>query len=425
MGKGQVTGPWQKLLALWPLERVDLYFLFLRLLTILGGLLWLLFVPEDPLHRTVLSWLFVGYVVYSMTLYTGILSWPRWVKRLYLTAMVIDLGFIFALILFVGRLRGSFFIAFYLLVAIHAFYFGLPVGLIAALASSGLYGVLYLSLHGPAIIPVQDFLLRLSFLFLIAVSLGLLAGRERRDREKIQGLNRQLHHRNLILEQVYHYLSIGKLIGRIAHNVNNPAGIVMLKAALLVQEAKELKLPDEFIKGLEVILMHVHRITWVIRLLLPFSGRGDFRLRPLDLNDIVQEALLLLEDEFRERKVVVRTDLDGNHPILGDDQSLREVLLNLLSNALDALPNGGTIEVLTREEEGMVKCVIADNGVGIPAEDLERIFDPFFTTKGNNGIGLGLSITLGIMKRHNGLISVQSEPGKGTAFTLSFPRYSE
>lgn len=409
-------------------ETVDFYFLFLRLFTIVGGLAWYLMVSHAEGQKEVLGWLLSLYTIYSCLLYAGIFRWPQAIRGFYVTTLGVDLIFVFILIRYVGELRGSFFIAFYLLVAIHSFYFGLRVALATALISSLLYAKIYLDLAGLAVIPWPDFVLRIAFLFLIALSLGLLAEREKLMRKKVEELNRDLTRKNSILEETYRHLSIGKLIGDIAEGINGPCGIMATRSELLLKEARENGFTKEFTKGLEVINKCSHQVAQVIKSLLTFSKQKAFEMKPLDLNQLVEETLLLMERELKERGVRVKKYLvSGLPPILGDAYELKGVLINLISNGMDALPTGGTIGIATQmspQDGGEILCTIADNGVGIPEENLERIFNPFFTTKHSlEGIGLGLSTSLSVMKKHNGSIGVKSRRGEGSAFTLSLPSY--
>ncbi len=408
-------------------EAVDFYFLFLRLLTIVGGLLWFFVVPYGPGERAILAWMLVAYTVYSCLLYAGVFCRPKAIRAFYLTTLLVDLIFVFALVHFIGQLAGSFFIAFYLLVAIHSFYFGLGVALAAALVSSALYGWIFIERSGFALVPWPDFLLRITFLFLIAVSMALLASREKRLRKEVEELNRDLSRKNAILEQTYRHLSIGKLIGEIAEGINSPCGIMAIRSELLIQQAQENRLSEEFIKGLEVINRSSHQVAKVIKSLLTFSKQKSFEMKPLNLNELVEETLLLMENEFKERGVKAEKRLDPALPsVLGDAYELQGVLIHLINNGLDAIRNGsGTVCIATAVAQSDAKeivCTITDNGVGIPDNKLEEIFNPFFTTKHNeDGIGLGLSASLGVMKKHNGSITVKSKPGEGSTFCLSFP----
>lgn len=409
-------------------DTVDFYFLFLRLFTIAGGLLWYLIVPHDPGRREILAWFLSLYTVYSCLLYVGIFRWPKAIRSFYLTTLGVDLIFVFTLVRYVGQLWGSFFLAFYLLVAIHSFYFGFRIGLGAALLSSILYSAVYFDLAGFSLVTWPDFLLRITFLFLIALSLGLLAEREKRERIKVDQLNLELARKNSMLEQTYQHLSIGKLIGEISGSIDSPCGIMALRSEVLGQEARERGLPEEFIRGLEVIKKCSHQVAQVSKSLLTLSKQKGFEMKLLDLNQLVEENLLLMERGLKERGIKVEKRLVPRlPPIKGDPYELKGVLINLISNAMDALPQGGTIGITTQlspADGGVVECTVTDNGTGIPEENLERIFNPFFTTKQNTGgIGLGLSMSLSVMKKHNGLITVKSKSGEGSSFSLSLPSY--
>ena len=166
----------------------------------------------------------------------------------------------------------------------------------------------------------------------------------------------------------------------------------------------------------------------IIKSLLNFSKHEGFEKRALDLNQLVEETLLLTQRELEEKGVRVEKQLAPALPaVLGDSFELKGVLINLLSNAMDALPEGGVIGVATHfdaKTSGEVICTVRDNGKGIPEEYQERIFNPFFTTKEKTGgIGLGLSTSLSIMKKHNGMIAVKSKSGEGSAFSFALPSY--
>src|SRR5262249_18597149 len=153
--------------------------------------------------------------------------------------------------------------------------------------------------------------------------------------------------------------------------------------------------------------------------------RRDQPMVPLDLTQIVRDALDITQSRWREEPVSRgigvegRTQLDPVPPILGDASELREALTNLILNAVDAMPTGGTLTLTTQSTENHVDVVVADTGVGIPSDLREKIFDPFFTTKGPKGTGLGLSLTYGIVSRHGGAVTVESTEGRGSTLVLS------
>ncbi|MBI4490004.1 MAG: HAMP domain-containing histidine kinase [Deltaproteobacteria bacterium] len=411
---------------LFRLETIDIWFLALRFATILAGMGWYAWVPYDANTRSIFGLLFSGFIAYTIVLYVGIFLWPGKIRGFYLLALAIDLLFIFFLIRYVGGLQESFFVAFYLLVGLHSFYFGLLVGLCTAAAATGLYAYLYFEFGRP--FSPSDFLLRIAFLFLIAGSFGVLSLKERRDKEKIERLNQQLAHRNAVLMQVYRYLSIGRLAPRIAEKVNNPMAIIMGRAAVMKREAERRGLPKDVIEGSGVIYSHAHNVASMFKNLVAFLAARSVEPKMVDLNEIVKDALWLMEGRFEERHIRVTPKISQNPSFIrGDAQELHEAIVHLLNNAVDAMPHGGTIQAETSSDghsSDQVLVRISDNGAGIRKEDMEKIFIPFFTTKvTGNGVGLGLTVALNIIKRHDGIMSVQSERGKGAIFTVSFPPY--
>jgi two-component system NtrC family sensor kinase len=144
---------------------------------------------------------------------------------------------------------------------------------------------------------------------------------------------------------------------------------------------------------------------------------------PVDINVVITDVLSLLEHQFQLQRVTVRREL-SEQPVMvvGAEQKLQQVFLNLFLNAKDAMPKGGWLSLATRVEDDQALVEVSDTGSGIPSEYLARIYDPFFTTKAiGQGTGLGLSITYGIVREHDGSIDCDSTLGQGTRFTLSFP----
>jgi len=152
---------------------------------------------------------------------------------------------------------------------------------------------------------------------------------------------------------------------------------------------------------------------------------------PLDINLVVRGALDLTQSRWKDEPtsrgimIDVTTRLRDVPTIMGDAVQLREAMTNLILNAVDAMPGGGTLTLTTAEAEDHVEVIVSDTGVGMPPDVRDKVFDPFFTTKGPQGTGLGLSMTYGIVSRHGGSIAVESEPGEGSTFRLSFPRGTE
>jgi signal transduction histidine kinase len=138
---------------------------------------------------------------------------------------------------------------------------------------------------------------------------------------------------------------------------------------------------------------------------------------------MLDEVIVLMRDELSANKITLRTDIKKELPVVrGSRDKLKQVILNLISNARDAMPQGGHLDVIAYVGNGNVRLAVKDEGVGIAKENLNRIFDAFFTTKGKvSGVGLGLSVCYGIVSQHRGSIEVESTPGKGSSFTVVLP----
>jgi two-component system NtrC family sensor kinase len=176
---------------------------------------------------------------------------------------------------------------------------------------------------------------------------------------------------------------------------------------------------------MDVVEEECERAARIIRELLVFARRKPPERKQVDLNEVARAALSLQAPEFDLRGVRVITELSSVPGVRGDAHQLQQVLMNLFSNAAHAMrgkPGGGQLIVRSRETDGRVVMEVEDDGPGIAPENLTRVFDPFFTTKGDEqGTGLGLSIAYGIVHRHRGTITVESEVGVGTTFTVRLP----
>jgi PAS domain S-box-containing protein len=218
--------------------------------------------------------------------------------------------------------------------------------------------------------------------------------------------------------------ALGTLSAGIAHELNNPLGIIGTRIELMLMEGEDQPLSATVREDLGVIQRQVQRVGRLVNGLLSYVRPSESDLRPVDLNDVVGEMLMLAQKQFSKEGVQISAALDRSLPrIVGDQSSLEQVLLNLITNAQQALKRSGEIRISTRPSAtrtGWVELVVADTGPGIPAEIVSRIFDPYFTTKAT-GTGLGLSITSRIVEDHGGTIEVRSKPGEGTEFILGFP----
>jgi PAS domain S-box-containing protein len=215
--------------------------------------------------------------------------------------------------------------------------------------------------------------------------------------------------------------AVGQLAAGIAHEVNNPVGIISSRIELMLMEAEEHGLPEAVIEDLRVLHRHAMRVTDIATKLLTFARETPADRQPVDVNGVVMDALALVEKQLIRAGVRLDCQLAANVPaVLGHANTLQQVVLNLVTNAGQALGDHGTIRIVTRADQNRVTIEVADDGPGIPADILSRIFDPFFTTK-PSGTGLGLPVSYGIVRDHGGTMDVRSEVGRGTTFTVSLP----
>ena len=222
--------------------------------------------------------------------------------------------------------------------------------------------------------------------------------------------------------------SIGRLAAGVAHEINNPLAIINEAAGLMrdiIEDSEDFENKKKFLKLVGGISDSVNRAKTITHRLLGFARRMDVTPEVIDLNDTIREVVGFLEKEFLYRSIHLELNLDENLPKVKIDRGqLQQVFLNIINNALDAVKEGGTIDVTSEVKDSKtIHVVISDSGDGIPKDLLTHIFDPFFTTKDKGkGTGLGLSISYGIMKKLEGTILVESEVNKGTKFTIEIPR---
>jgi signal transduction histidine kinase len=221
---------------------------------------------------------------------------------------------------------------------------------------------------------------------------------------------------------------IGQLAAGVAHEINTPLASIALRAESLLKSAEDPELQAlgafrNFPRYLKTIDEEIFRCKKIISALLDFSRARRPEVRDTDLNALVERATDLVRHQMKLKRVNLDVALDaGLPPIAVDDGQLRQAIIALLMNALDATPSGGRIEVTTQREGESVILTVADTGAGIAPEHLDKIFNPFFTTKPvGQGTGLGLAITHGIVTSHGGEVRVTSEVDHGTRLSLVLP----
>jgi PAS domain S-box-containing protein len=512
----------------------------LRTLALLAAGAWVVLAPADQ-RSSALVLTVAGFVVYSIAVEAALWWRPAATLRLNLWVLLIDQVLALTLIYLTGGARSALFLALPLIAALQSYYYGIKRGVTVAVVSAAAYiVVVWPTIEG---IDVPNAAIRVVVLLGAAISVGILADLELRERTRVgsltaEAIDRERYIRSVVeslreglialdrdgrilawnrameqwcgvpgdelmgrtlfdvnpnfkheavaeplrrllrgdleefkLEGVPHetlrgervawnirgglirhgaaaagvvllveditarvglervarqsekLAALGTLAAGLAHELNNPIGIISSRAELMLLEAESAPLAADVAEDLRVIHRHAQRVARIAQGLLSFSRHSSGERGRVDLNRVVDETLLLVEKMIVKDGIAFRRALTpGLPPIWGDANALQQVVMNLVTNARDAVKGGGEISVETSaavEPAGGVQLVVRDSGPGIPPEILPKIFDPFFTTKAQ-GTGLGLSISYGIVREHQGTVDVHSAPGKGTIFVLTF-----
>ncbi len=237
--------------------------------------------------------------------------------------------------------------------------------------------------------------------------------------QKVVERTRQLEEAQRRLRHAEKLSALGRMAASIAHEINNPLTAIV---GYLYLTKRELAADAPVRENLDIVEREVNVIARLVQGLRDFSKPPARERRPVDLNGVLEDVLLLMGKELRHSRIEVFKNLDPDLPmVLASPDQMREIFLNLVLNARDAMLDGGQLTLSTAVCGGQVQVQVSDSGVGIKGEHLQRIFEPFFTTKGESGTGLGLAICHSIVEDHQGEIAVDSQPGKGTVFTLRFP----
>jgi PAS domain S-box-containing protein len=234
-----------------------------------------------------------------------------------------------------------------------------------------------------------------------------------RDMTKLKKLEQELREKeNLAL--------IGEVVSSIAHSLSNPLNIISGNADYLLLDRAE---DDKEYEELKTIIDETSRITKSIRHLLNFSRPIQVNKERNDLNEIIEGIIASSKFLSDGKKITIKKSLDAKlKPFEFDRNEIEEVILNIITNAVQAIISDGEIKIKTAKDNGAAKIEISDNGPGIPKENLDKIFLPFFSSKEyGKGTGLGLSIAMRIIKEHGGELTVKSQVGKGTAFSICLP----
>jgi len=225
------------------------------------------------------------------------------------------------------------------------------------------------------------------------------------------------------LQQTSKLASLGKLTAGISHEIGNPLASI----SSLVQELKSLKMdsPDDMeftSSSLNTINSHIERIARIVRSLGDFARIATKKKEPCDISEVLDRTINLVKYDKRFRHIQLVPNIEKIPPLMINPDQIQQVFLNIMLNSLDAMPEDGQLSITMKMKKKAVEITFRDNGAGIDDTIIDRIFDPFFTTKPpGKGTGLGLSICYGIIREHNGTISVKSKKGEGTTFIINLP----
>ncbi len=437
----------------------DRVFAVLRTLAMLGGMIALFLVPLHPEHQphvAPLAWAFVGYKAF---LFLAIRMWPARLRLILLGTTAIDLAFVALFVWHSGGGESHFYLLFYLLVALAAAHFGPAIGLATAGTGSMLY--VLASLVGVPSTDWNHLSARVATFFLLGGALGYLSQRERLARAEAERLNENLRRNQERLEKAYEELQaaqeravrserlavIGQMSAKVSHEVRNPLSSISLNMELLEDELQGTpqERQAEIARLLTAIRSQVDLLSAVTEEYLHFARLPKPKLEPTPVASLVEELVAFVRGELQAKRVELAVRMPQDlPPVPLDPGQIRQVLLNLIRNAAEAMPGGGTIRIAARSVDSstgqpvtsepqsdqsrnrridgssFVEIEVLDTGPGVPAEDRERIFEPFFTTK-EGGTGLGLAIARQIAQDHGGSLTCENSPGGGATFHLILP----
>jgi signal transduction histidine kinase len=298
----------------------------------------------------------------------------------------------------------------YIPIAIAASWFGLRGGILSA-ASISLLVVPYLVGSQPQTVDLSQELVEIFFYFAIGILIGALVDRELRAHRKHEETRLQL-------ERSHHLSLVGQMAAGVAHEIKNP--LASIKGALEIIHDQSVARSDreEFS---EIAFKEVKRIEGTVTEFLEFARPKETQRVSLDLSVSVESGIKQLSPQVAKAELQLQSHIEQGVFVLGDQEKIHQVLLNLLLNSIEACHPGDTISIeLKRSDTSRAVLSISDTGKGMTALELSQAFDPFYTTKAT-GTGLGLPTVKSIVDRHGGQIDLVSEPGKGTRMTITLP----
>ena len=424
-----VTGdrkPWHAIFRL--LERDERVFAVLLAVAMTGGLATLGLVPLGTRHQIDLYSLVLWFALYKVGVFALVTVNPRATRAIFLGALAIDLALVFVLLYLTGGGYSLFYLLFFPLVAVNAYYFGAYVGLGAALIAGLLYAAAA-ALAPPWVGWTPVIILAVLF-GLPAVTVGLVADRERRARGEVERLNAELTGTLSRLQAAQAELlvaermaTVGRLSLKVAHEVRNPIAAIELNAEILedIVRARTGSDMDEAGGLVASIRDQVNTLDALTEEYLAFARFPRPHFEEESINHLVRELADFVRPVAMRQGLVIEVQADPDVPMMEIDRGLlRQAILNLVKNGMEALSRGGALTIESRVSGESVEIRVADSGAGINEEVAARLFEPFFTTK-PQGTGLGLSIARQITEEHGGELGWGNATGGGAVFTIRLP----
>jgi signal transduction histidine kinase len=418
--------PWNAVLPL--LERDERVFAVLLTVVMVGGLATLGLAPLRARFRVDIYSLVFWFAAYKLGILALVTVSPHATRRIFIGALGVDLLLVFALLYLTGGGDSPFVNLFFPLVAINAYYFGRWPGLFLTFLAGLLYWTAARLGHPEAAWTAVVILM--GQIGLPAWALGHVAERERRARSEVERLNTEVTGTLTRLQAAQDKLveaermaTVGRLSLKVAHEVRNPIAAIELNAEVLGDIVHEQAGPEMEEAGslVRAIREQVSALDALTEEYLAFARFPRAQFEEDSVNDMVAAVVEFVKPLAARQDIVVVVTTDPGVPPMEIDRTLlRQAVLNLIKNALEALPKGGALTVATHRMDDTVTISVSDTGPGIPPEVGRRLFEQFFTTK-PQGTGLGLSITRQIVEEHEGRIEWTSPSGGGTTFTISLP----
>ncbi|MCI0546511.1 MAG: ATP-binding protein [Candidatus Rokubacteria bacterium] len=410
------------------LERDERLFAVLLAVVMVGGLATLGLFPLGPRHRINVYSLVLWFAAYKAGVFALVTVIPRATRAIFTGALAVDLLLVFGLLYLTGGVYSVFYLLFFPLVAVNAYYFGPWLGLLIALVAGLLYAA------AAALAPPWEgwtpVIILSGLVGLPAFALGHVAERERRARAEVDRLNAEVTGTLTRLQAAQEELvvaermaTVGRLSLKVAHEVRNPIAAIELNAEMVGDIVREHAGPEmeEAASLVQAIRDQVNTLDALTEEYLAFARFPRPHYEDDSVNEMVVSLVEFVRPLATRQGIALHVSLDAAVPPMAIDRTLlRQAVLNLVKNGLEVLAQGGALTVATRRVDDTVEIVVTDTGPGIPAEVGARLFEQFFTTK-PQGTGLGLYITRQIVEEHGGHLRWMSAPGSGATFVAALP----